>query len=222
MNKTIFLVRGDKKENYSDFKQRVFLKATEINTSTKPIELKIVLTEHPPPILSIIPFKKKKVATISAKYDTSLSPEHLDRLAIKNNYQVSEAIPVAYSKQWNDGVQTPGICLLTLFKQKTTIEYDTFISIWHNSHTPLSLKIHPLWNYNRNVVENRQADNPEKWDGIVEEHFKNRSDLLNPFDFFGNIFQIIPNMIKVYVDTKSFIDYGTIEPYLATEYYLKS
>ena len=222
MDKTIYLVRAHQAENYLDFKKRVFKIARQILAS-KPIELKVVLTENAPPALAIIPFKKKKVATISAKYEK-------DEKAIKSAhekdfagmYKVSEVMPVAYNKNWQDGEATPGICLLTLFNKKKDIEYNRFLDIWHHSHTPLSLKIHPLWNYNRNVVENRDDENIEKWDGIVEEHFKEKSDLLNPFKFFGNPLRIIPNMIAVYRDTKSFLDYASIEPYLAMEYHLKS
>jgi hypothetical protein len=79
-----------------------------------------------------------------------------------------------------------------------------------------------LWNYNRNVVDQKASWNKESWDGIVEEHFRTNSDLLNPIKFFGKPYRIIQNMVKVYSDTKSFIDYKTIEPYLAMEYYVKS
>jgi len=223
MDKTIYLVRAPQTENYSDFKKRVFNIANQIFASSKPKELKLVLTENAPPALSIIPFKKKKVATISAKYDYTEEVIKSDQgKDIAGTYKVSEALPVAYNKNWQDGEATPGICLLTLFNKKKNIEYDRFLDIWHNSHTPLSLKIHPLWNYNRNVVENRDDQNIENWDGIVEEHFKEKSHLLNPFKFFGNPSKIIPNMIAVYSDTKSFLDYASIEPYLAMEYHLKS
>ena len=50
---------------------------------------------------------------------------------------------------------------------------------------------------------------------------KTRSELLNPFKFFGNPLVIIPRMIYVYTDTKLFLDYGTIEPYLVAEYWVK-
>jgi hypothetical protein len=97
-----------------------------------------------------------------------------------------------------------------------------FIHRWHNGHTPLSLKIHPLWNYNRNVVLEKLTNDSKEWDGIVEEHFKIKSDLLNPLKFFGNPIIMVYNMLRVYFDTKSFLDYKTIEPYFATEIWIKS
>lgn len=141
---------------------------------------------------------------------------------IFGGYSVEEAIPVAYEKSWEDGQATPSVCLFTLFRQKKGIDYDTFIYRWHNSHTPLSLKIHPLWHYNRNVVKEKLTDSSNLWDGIVEEHTRSTDELLNPLKFFGNPFTMIYNMIRVYFDTKSFLDYKTIEPYLATEVHIKS
>ena len=72
------------------------------------------------------------------------------------------------------------------------------------------------------MVNENGNENIEKWDGIVEEHTKTRSDLLNPTRFFGGFIKMIPNMITVYTDTKSFLDFNTIETYLTQEYFIKS
>jgi len=76
--------------------------------------------------------------------------------------------------------------------------------------------------YDKNVVDERGIGNNESWDGIVEEHCKTKAELLNPTKFFGGVLKMIPNMISVYTDTKSFLDYGTIETYLNVEYHIKS
>ena len=223
MNKAMYLIRGLKEESYDDFKKRIHDLANDIYKKYDPATLKIVLTETPPPLFSIIPFRKTKIAVFSIKNDAStFIPEIKNTNGFTGAFEVTEALPVAYTKNWQDGTATPGICLLTLFNQKKNIDHKTFIDRWHNGHTPLSLKLHPLWNYNRNVVDQRNPENIENWDGIVEEHFRTKSDLLNPFKFFGHPFRIIPNMLLVYLDTKSFLDYKTIEPYLAMEYHLKS
>lgn len=223
MKKIIYLVRGEKSETYSNFKERILLIIENIVKTNNNILAKVVLTESTPPSISIIPFKKDKIASISLQTNEENFFDML--ISVKGFagfYEVTEALPVAYDKNWSDGEVTPGTCLLTLFNQKKGIDYATFINRWHNSHTPLSLKIHPLTHYNRNVVQKNGEKNNEKWDGIVEEHCKTRSDLLNPTKFFGGTLKMIPNMISVYTDTKSFIDYGTIETYLTAEYYIKS
>ena len=223
MKKQIYLVRGHASENYTDYKDRIFKLADDLLNRNDLAGLKVVLTEAAPPGISIIPFKKKKVASISVYMQDDFQELKLDETeGLVGSYKVTEALPVSYMKDWEDGVVTPGVCLLTLFNQKKNISYDAFIDRWHNSHTPLSLKLHPLWNYNRNVVNEVNDQSLESWDGIVEEHMKTRKELLNPFLFFGNPLKILPNMISVYTDTKSFLDYGSIEPYLAMEYHIKS
>lgn len=223
MKKIMYLIRGTKQESYSGFKVRILSLAYDIVLHQHPEKLKVVLTENKPPAISIIPFKKKKLASISVVFQGEIDTVEIDTVeGFAGSFEVTEALPVAYVKNWEDGKASPGICLLTLFNKKKSIDYKTFIDRWHNSHTPLSLKLHPLWNYNRNVVDEMGENNSESWGGIVEEHCKTKAELLNPFKFFGTPYHIIPNMIAVYRDTKSFLDYGSIEPYLAMEYHIKS
>lgn len=219
----MYLVRGLKEESYSTFCSRIEKACKELLDDKSISFLGYVITEEPPPSISIIPFKKKKIASITIKKSGKDTIDSLVKSeGFEGSYLVTEALPVAYQKSWADGDKTPGVCLLTLFKQKKNIDYATFLHRWHNSHTPLSLKIHPLWHYNRNVVEEKMSDNSNAWDGIVEEHMRSRSELLNPFKFFGNPVVILPRMLHVFTDTKSFLDYNTIEPYLVSEYLLKT
>jgi len=222
MNKHIYLVRGLEEETYDAFTERIQKTAMQWAERKEIIKLSLTITEEAPPKLSVIPFKKNKIAAITVfKMDSASVEDIIKTIGFEGAYSVTEAYPVAYEKTWANGEKTPGVCLMTLFKQKKGIDYDTFINRWHNSHTPLSLKIHPLWHYNRNVANDNMVENAESWDGIVEEHMRTRSELLNPFKFFGNPLIILPRMMQVFLDTYSFLDYGSIEPYLVAEYHLK-
>ena len=223
MNKEIYLIQGKDNESYQSFKERIFDTVLSLKKELKPKAIKFTITEKSPPRFSIIPYSKKKIAAISLHKENGNPIEQVEQMAgFYGAYRVEEAMPIAYQKNWNDEEPTPGACLLTLFRKKTSIDYTTFIYRWHNGHTPLSLRIHPLWNYNRNVVLDKLFDQTVKFDGIVEEQVKKESDLLNPFKFFGNPLIIIYRMLLVYFDTKSFIDYKSMETYLATEYHIKS
>jgi hypothetical protein len=189
----------------------------------RPEALKLTITRIAPPGITIIPFRRSKIAAISIyKSDPAPVDEFRKAEGFYGAYRVTEALPVAYQKNWKDGDPTPGACLLTLFSKKKSIDYKTFIQRWHNGHTPLSLRIHPLWNYVRNVVNESIFEDSVWFDGIVEEQVQKATDLLNPFRFFGNPLIIIPRMLMVYSDTKSFIDYPGMETYLAEEYHIKS
>jgi hypothetical protein len=222
--KSICLIRGTEEESYQQFQERIFGSLLDrIEWDNNIQGLSVVLTVKKPPLLSVIPFKKDKIASISIKGQPELDLNSLMKEpGFSGIYQVDEAIPVAYQKTWKDTEATPGVNLLTLFRKKGTIDYETFIHRWHHGHTPLSLKIHPLWNYNRNVVMKNLADSSESWDGIVEEHFRSASDLLNPVRFFDNPLTMFYRMIQVYLDTRSFLDYPSMQTYLAVEYHLKS
>lgn len=223
MTKEIYLIKGSVAETYQQFSNRIVMLATTVSENKKIAQIKIVFTKEAPPKVSVIPFKREKIAAISIVSEKTISDKKLcTESGFLGVYLVEEALPVAYKKTWKDLQTTPGVCLLTLFKQKKEIDYATFINRWHNGHTPLSLKIHPLWHYNRNVVLEKLTDDSQAWDGIVEEHCRTRSELLNPTKFFGNPLLMLYNMICVYFDTKSFLDYKSIEPYFTAEIFIKS
>ena len=221
--KWIGLIRGSKEESYQQFHDRILAVLTGLTEDHALDSLSVVLTVKKPPLLSVIPFKKDKIASVSLKIR---SPFNLDPLinlpGCSGIYEVEEAIPLSYHKTWKDAEPTPGVNLLTLFRKKKSIDYGTFIKRWHMGHTPLSLKIHPLWNYNRNVVMRNLISSTESWDGIVEEHFRTASDLLNPARFFDRPWTMFYRMLQVYFDTRSFLDYPSMETYLAMGYHLKS
>lgn len=226
LTKTITLIRGTNEEQYTGFQQRIWALSAQIKETLDPAKFSFTITEKSPPSVSIIPFRRKLLAALSIWGDPeNIFPRISAVPGFSGFYKAKEALPVAYSKNWDDETMTPGICLLTLFQCKPGIDEQTFLDRWHNRHTPLSLKVHPLWHYNRNVVlpvGQWTSGQVNQWDGIVEEHMRERRELLNPFRFFGHPGVIIQRMIEVYRDTQSFLNYKTIEPYLVQEYHIVS
>jgi hypothetical protein len=135
---------------------------------------------------------------------------------------VEEAYPVPYDKAWSDGEPTPSPILLTMLRKKPGISPNEFIERWHEGHTPLSLVVHPLWYYQRNVVCKAVTEGADPSDGIVLEACRTRSDLLNPARFFGGALKMVPNMVRVANDIKGFLDMKKTETFYATEYHLRS
>jgi hypothetical protein len=223
MQKEIYIIRGLPTEDYKIFRNRILKLSEQVLEQAGPEQLKVSLTLQSPPRLSIIPFKRNKIAVLSVYRENGpVLKTVTEAQGYAGGYVVEEAIPVSYTKNWLDGEQTPGACLLTLFHSKAGIDQLTFISRWHDGHTPLSLKLHPLWNYNRNVVKGVLTESSPWYDGIVEEQVQKASDLLNPFVFFGPPLKVPIHMYQVFMDTRSFIDMRRIETYLASEIHLKS
>ena len=191
-----------------------------------PSKLQITVTEAPPPKLSLFPFRSDLIAIVNV-YDEGDDPSRFTE-AVKeaagsvSGYEVEEAYPVAYDRAWGHGEPTPSPILLTMLRKKPGVETDEFIRRWHDGHTPLSLEIHPLWYYQRNVVCEPVVEGSEASDGIVLEACRTRGDLLNPMRFFGGGFKMVPNMLRVANDIKGFLDMGKTQTYYATEYHLRS
>lgn len=223
MNKEIYLVRGKDNEDYKQFKDRISGIVAGLGAEVNPQAIKFTITERAPPALSIIPFSKKKIAAISVYNPGPGVLQFIKQVeGLRGGYRVTEALPVTYKVNWKAGEHTPGACLLTIFRKKKNIDYPTFIHRWHDVHSPHSVQIHPLWNYVRNVVNEKLYADSVWFDGIVEEQVREEPDLLNPFRFWGNPFVILPRMLKELYDTKSFIDYSGMETYLAAEYLIKA
>ncbi len=140
MPKEIYIIGGLPSEDYDRFKNRIIGISRDLIDQYGPETLKINLTVKAPPAISVIPFKRKKVAVISLNRTTGASMD----LATKAEgfigaYLVEEVIPVAYNKTWADGETTPGECLLTLFHSRPGIDRETFLRRWHEgAYTPFT------------------------------------------------------------------------------------
>ena len=199
-------------------------------------DLWVTHTTGPPP-LSLLPLRTGPIACLSVRCrgdDGSrfFAEEIAGVPELSALYRADEVIPVSYERSWTVGEMTPGICLLTLFHRKPGVGHRTFLRRWYDGHTPLSLRLHPLWHYNRNEVrllgptDGRLSDRgivlSGGYNGIVEEHFRRRSDLLNPLRFYGRSNVILQNMLTVLIDILGFIDLRRIETYLVRETIVKA
>ena len=222
--KWMYVLQGGS-EGHEAWTERIRGEVSERLLALEPSRLELTLTEAPPPKWALFPFKNKLIAIFNV-YDDAEDPSRFtDALQGAASsvaaYEVEEAYPVAYERTWSDGEPTPSPILLTMLGKKRGVTDDDFIRRWHDGHTPLSLEIHSLWYYQRNVVRKSLTESADPWDGIVLEACRTRSDLLNPTRFFGGALKMLPNMIRVAVDVSGFLDPRTSETYYATEYHLR-
>jgi hypothetical protein len=134
-------------------------------------------------------------------------------------WRVAESVPLAYAdRDWPDGTVSPGVKLLTLFDKPAGLSDADFFAEWHGVHTPLSLEIHPLWCYVRNVVEEAVTPDAPRCRGIVEEQFRALEDLLDPKRLYGSR----ENARRVAEHVPRFIELRSLETALLTEHILRS
>ena len=209
--------------------------ANEVLTAIRDIDavaaprLKLTTAEAPPR-WSVIPFSARPLVLVSVdtpdrhRLHAAALDAGLDRLdlATFERYDVRTSIPVELPDRPQVGELTPCVELLTLFRRKPGLDDEAFIRRWHGGHTPMSIEIHPLRGYIRNVMEARWPDEATPLDGIVEEYFEEPRDLLNPSVFFGGALRMLPNMVRVAWDVRGFIDLATIETYWAAERWIRA
>ena len=213
-------------ESHGAWAERMRHEVSQAVLGLGPSKLQLTVTDAPPPRLSLFPFKRRPIAIFNV-YDEADDPSRFtellcDAASTVSGYEVEEAYPVAYERTWNDGEPTPSPILLTMLHKKASVATDEFISRWHDGHTPLSLEVHPLWYYQRNVIVKPVIDGSKASDGIVLEACRTRGDLLNPARFFGGGLKMVPNMLRVATDIHGFLDMKKTETYYATEYHLRS
>jgi hypothetical protein len=218
MIKTILIFREDADADRTAFAARIREAVVPKLLPFCPAGLKTSISDIPPPMLRVIPFRKDLIAVVSAEGASDQLVQKGSALkGYAGAFRVAEALPVSDEAHWPRNVPAPGIGLLTLFRKKQGLEEDAFLLRWFEGHTPLSLKLHPLTNYNRNRVIETLEGSRTSYDGIVEEHVREARDLLNPLRFFGHPPWTLVHMLRVLWDVRGFIDYPSIETWLVSE-----
>ncbi len=212
-------------QTHEDFCLTVRHAATTL-LSEAPDGLKLSMTKQMPPRFSIPILLRRPVALISIWQDEPPTLQQRSTLGalgmVQHGYRVSESAPVKRARCWPDGERSPGVLLLTLFRKRPDLSRETFIERWHGEHTPLAIAIHPLVHYERNLVEDRLGDAALPLDGIVEEHVSDARDVLLPQRFFGGALPMLPNMIRVGLHSRTFLQLSTVQNYLMSEYWLRT
>lgn len=227
MEKHIYLVRSPEIWEPQVFKRRIFEQLLPRLMGSNPQRLKVSLTESKPPRVTVLPLKRCGLAMISLWVGTSATASawhsNMSDLGLTvEGYRVTESVPVAYTREWPDGTPSPGVVMLTLMKKNPSLTQARFMEEWFGRHTPMAMRIHPLWNYTRNVVESTVLEGSSHLDGIVEEHFRRLRDVTNPTCFFGGVLNTVPNMCRVGLHANKFLQVSAVENYILTEYHILS
>jgi hypothetical protein len=226
MVKLQYLLRAPATESVGAFRDRAVATGARLLDSG-PARLKLTFTAEEPPRLSVMPFRRDRLALVSlwdeaapgtaaARWNAILESE-----GAVAGYRVDESAPREYRRDWPEGRDTPGGSMLTLLHRRAGLTDAEFLRLWHDGHSPLALEIHPLWSYVRNVVAAPVLPGSPPLCGIVEEQTRTRSELLDPVRFFGGWPRMVPSMLRVFLDVRGFLDLATIENYLVTERWIR-
>ena len=132
-------------------------------------------------------------------------------------YLVTESVPRAL--EGHDpapGERSPGVHLVTSFPKPDWIEDEAFYACWHGSHTPLSLEIHPLLQYNRNSVARVMTPGAPDFRAIVNESVASSEIAADPVAFY----QSEEGQKRAVKDLLAFVDFDTLSTVVMSEYTL--
>ncbi|MFK7985074.1 MAG: hypothetical protein AB8I08_03510 [Sandaracinaceae bacterium] len=173
-----------------------FASHVQAMAATTPGTRQVCLPSRPPRI-SVIPFSARPAAMLLA--DAVPAP--------------AEGVEVhAYRVETSEPLEGPaeGPAMITLFSRRSGLSTAKFMSLWHEGHSPLALSVHPLVRYTRHRVLEALADAPPR-DGIVLEMTARPEDLTSTVRFFGGPLAAVPNMVRIGLDARRFLDLSTLE-----------
>ena len=225
MQKQIFFIRSQE-SNHSVLKARVLEQLVTALKSEAFQHIKLNFSLAPPK-LSLVPFSKNAMVMISLWSDEPIAVNDnilacMEALGQVWAYAVEESAPVEYQRDWPNESDSPGVVLLTLLKKNPNISYEDFMHEWHGRHTPKAIRIHPMWNYIRNVTLKPINTQSPQFEGFVEEHYRQLNDVISPIKMFGGgFFTWIKNIIEVGLHVKTFLDLPNLENYLMSEYHVR-
>lgn len=102
-------------------------------------------------------------------------------------YSVAESTPREYAaRDWPDGVASPTVTIGTALEPRPGISDAEFFGRWHGSHTPLSLRIHPLTRYVRSTVARPVTEEAPPYRGLVFESVASLEILTDRDAFYGS------------------------------------
>ena len=132
-------------------------------------------------------------------------------------YLVTESVPRALEDHDpKQGDRSPGVHLISTFPRPDRLDPETFYARWHGSHTPLSLEIHPLLQYNRNSVARALTPGAPPFGAIVNESVASAEIAADPVAFYRSE----EDQQRAVEDILSFIDFEHLSTVVMSEYAL--
>jgi len=151
--------------------------------------------------------------------EAALAP-HVARCA---GYLVTESVPLANTTHRVPlGERTPGITMLACLEEPERLDDETWLSIWHDVHTPLAMEIQCTRRYVRNVVARALTPGAPPWRGLVEEAFPTEAvtDPARWYDAVGDPEKLRERMGRMIASVKRFLDLDRVESHPLAEYVL--
>lgn len=137
-------------------------------------------------------------------------------------YLVTESEPMAGHEQPPTGAdrRTPGMNQIAFLKKPARLTYEQWIDIWHHSHAQIAVETQSTFGYRQNVVARPLNAGAPHWDAMVEENFP-AAAMTSQQAFYAaeGDEELYQRNLQIMMDScKRFIDFGTIDVIVTSEY----
>ena len=106
-------------------------------------------------------------------------------LVVESLYDDYGTTPHASPRDWPDGERSPGVLTVALIHRPEGLDYNTWITRWHGTQSPVSGELQPRTRYVRNEVVRPLTEGAPEIGGIVEEGWPSTEHVADPKLFFN-------------------------------------
>ena len=157
------------------------------------------------------------IADLRRPVDVAIAAHGLRHAA----YLVSESQPLRNRRrQAEPGERTEGFAQMALLKRPAKLDYETWLDIWHNSHTTVAIETQSNFEYIQNLVLRRLTPDGPAWDAIVEECFP-AAAMTDPYTFFaapGDTAKFERNLKRMMDSVQRFIEMERLDVVPTSQY----
>ncbi len=152
--------------------------------------------------------------------------EHIDGYqAVESLYRDYGGNQWSSQRDWPDGERSPGILTVSLIEQKRGMDFEEWITFWHDKQSPMSEAIQPRARYVRNAIFRSITPDAPPYRAIVEEAWPTTEHLTDPMKFYcgnGSDATMNANITTMLEHVGTFIDFDTFRNLTLSEWIVKS
>lgn len=200
--------------------QEAGVRALQVNVADAAVAPAVGLRQSflkPPPEAVVQVWVDSAIRRFRAPVDEAIAAQASRSAA----YLVTESQPIRNRKHPpRAGERTEGFAQIALLRRPPKLSYDTWLDIWHNSHTPVAIETQSTFEYIQNVVVRVLTPDAPPLDALVEECFP-AGAMTDPKLFFGapdDEDNFKRNLARMMESVHRFIDLSTIDVIPTSQY----
>jgi hypothetical protein len=138
---------------------------------------------------------------------------------------VTESVPLRNSRfPAAPGERTEGFAQVAFLQRPAGLEYEEFLDLWLNGHSPVAVDTQDTFGYVQNVVTRSLTTGAPPWAAIVEELFPAgaMTDQHVFYDAVGDDELLRRNQRAMFASTQRFLDYAAIDVIPTSQYVVRA